>query len=125
MPPLGPLEKRVLETLWLRSEPLCVRDLQPAFSKIAYTTLMTTLDRLYRKGLLERNKRGRAFFYHPKITRSQLESAAAAEALHKAFAGGGHSWRVFLASLVDAVADRDHRLLEELDRLVRARLAEQ
>ena len=123
MTPLGPLEKRVLEVLWLRSEAMCVRDLQPAFSKMAYTTLMTTLDRLYRKGLLARTKRGRAFFYHPKMTRDQLESAAAADALRNAFKGGGH-WRALLASLVDAVADRDQQLLEELDRLVRARLAE-
>jgi len=122
--PLGPLERRVLDVLWLRAEPLCVRDLQPEFSKMAYTTLMTTLDRLYRKGLLERAKRGRAFFYQPKMTRMQLESAAAAHALSNAVGRGALSWRVLLASLVDTVADRDHRLLEELDRLVRARLAE-
>ena len=122
MPAIGSLEKRVLEVLWACSEPVCVRDLQPAFSKKAYTTLMTTLDRLYRKGLLERTKRGRAFFYQPKMTRVQLESAAAADVLHNAFTRG-HSWRVVLASLVDTLADRDQQLLEELDRLVRARLA--
>src|SRR5262249_564737 len=121
--PLGPLEKRVLDVLWLRPEPICVRDLQPAFSKMAYTTLMTTLDRLYRKGLLERTKRGRAFFYHPKMPRPGFESKMVADALTKAIAGG-LSLRSLLVSLVDTVADRDHRLLEELDRLVRARLAE-
>src|SRR5438477_7558476 len=59
----GPLEWRVLEALWERNDPGSVRDLQPAFAEIAYTTLMTTLDRLHRKGVLDRIKRGRAFFY--------------------------------------------------------------
>jgi predicted transcriptional regulator len=122
MPALGSLERRVLEVLWACSEPVCVRDLQPAFSKKAYTTLMTTLDRLYRKGMLERTKRGRAFFYRPKMTRPQFESAAAADALRSAFTRG-LSWRAVLSSVVDTLADRDHQLLEELDRLVRARLA--
>jgi len=122
MAPLGSLERRVLEALWASPEPVCVRDLQPAFSKKAYTTLMTTLDRLYRKGMLERTKRGRAFFYHPKMTKAQLESAAAADALRNAFTRG-RSWRIVLTSLVDTLADRDQQLLEELDRLVRARLA--
>src|SRR5262245_33118210 len=108
MTPLGPLEKRVLDVLWLRDQPLCVRDVQPEFSKMAYTTLMTTLDRLYRKGILERTKQGRAFFYRPRLTKSQLESAVAADALRNAVGRGGLSWRNVLASLVDTIAARDH-----------------
>lgn len=122
--PLGPLEKRILGALWARSEPSCVRDVQLEFSNMAYTTLMTTLDRLYRKGLLERSKRGRAFFYYPKVTRHQLESAAAAAAMRHAFTEGGPSLPALLESLVDTVADRDRLLLKELERLVRLRLAE-
>ncbi|HEX7778752.1 MAG TPA: BlaI/MecI/CopY family transcriptional regulator, partial [Vicinamibacterales bacterium] len=48
---LGPLEWRVLEALWSRTTLASVRDLQPDFPEIAYTTLMTTLDRLYRKSV--------------------------------------------------------------------------
>jgi len=58
--PFGPLEWRVLEALWERGDAASVRDLQPRFSDIAYTTLMTTLDRLHRKGVLDRTKQGRA-----------------------------------------------------------------
>ena len=58
---LGPLEWRVLEALWARTTIASVRDLQPEFPDIAYTTLMTTLDRLHRKGVLLREKNGRAF----------------------------------------------------------------
>ena len=53
---LGPLEWRVLDALWQRGTPGTVRDLQPAFADIAYTTLMTTLDRLHRKHVLTRSK---------------------------------------------------------------------
>ena len=74
---LGPLEWRVLETLWSRETPASVRDLQPEFSEIAYTTLMTTLDRLFRKGVLGRSKQGRAFFYVPRLTRQEFESGRA------------------------------------------------
>ena len=56
----GPLESRVLEALWARETAASVRDLQPQFPQVAYTTLMTTLDRLYRKGALMRHKAGRA-----------------------------------------------------------------
>ena len=51
-----------------------VRDLQPEFPGSAYTTLMTTMDRLHRKGVLERRKVGRAFAYRPVSSREQLES---------------------------------------------------
>ena len=56
----GALELRVLEALWARADAATVRDLEPAFAGIAYTTLMTTLDRLHRKGVLLREKAGRA-----------------------------------------------------------------
>lgn len=68
---LGPLEHRVLDALWARNAPARVRDLQPSFSDIAYTTLMTTLDRLHRKGVLERILDGRAFAYRPRFTRAE------------------------------------------------------
>ena len=70
----GPLEIRVLEALWARETPACVRDLQPDFPAVAYTTLMTTLDRLFRKGMLVRSKNGRAFYYTPKATYDEMMS---------------------------------------------------
>src|SRR6266545_2624476 len=60
---LGPLEREVLEVTWRRGETR-VRDVFSAFDeKVAYTTVMTTLDRLYKKRLLSRRKEGRAFLY--------------------------------------------------------------
>ena len=120
---LGPLEWRTLEALWAREEPASVRDLIDAFPEIAYTTLMTTLDRLYRKGMLAREKQGRAFVYRPQFTRSEFDAARAGDAVRAAVEAGG-SLTPLVSCLVDAVGDRDRELLDELEALVAARRAE-
>jgi hypothetical protein len=63
---LGPLEMQVMNVAW--SVGRCsVRDVVERLnSKLAYTTVMTTLDRLFKKGLLEREKSERAFLYSPR-----------------------------------------------------------
>ena len=54
--PLGPLEVAVMEILWQRGES-AVRDVVDRLERpLAYTTVMTTLDRLYKKALLDRRK---------------------------------------------------------------------
>ncbi|MEO8677614.1 MAG: BlaI/MecI/CopY family transcriptional regulator [Vicinamibacterales bacterium] len=117
----GPLERRVLEALWTRPAPACVRDLQPDFPRVAYTTLMTTLDRLFRKGVLTREKSGRAFFYRAAWTRDELQSRLAGSALATLLPGELSSVRPILSMFVDAVGNRDRGLLDELEKLVRAR----
>jgi predicted transcriptional regulator len=117
----GPLELRVLEALWARREPACVRDLQPDFPGVAYTTLMTTLDRLFRKGVLTRSKAGRAFFYRAEQTRDQLQSQLAGSALATLLPGELASVRPILSMFVDAVGNRDRALLDELENLIRNR----
>lgn len=120
----GPLERRVLESLWQRSESASVRDLQPEFPDIAYTTLMTTLDRLFRKDVLERVKQGRAFVYVPRLSRSEFESARAANALRTAIEGDQAALAPLMSFFVEAVSERDQHLLDDLEALVRARRAE-
>ena len=117
----GPLEIRVLETLWSRSTPACVRDIQPQFPGVAYTTLMTTLDRLFRKGTLTREKSGRAFFYRPKATQQALISELAGSTFATLLPVDAASVRPILSMFVDTVGDRDESLLDELEDLVRAR----
>lgn len=117
----GPLEIRVLESLWSRNAPSCVKDIQPDFPGVAYTTLMTTLDRLFRKGTLQRHKSGRAFFYTPKRSRQQLISDVAGSAFATLLTGDHATARPILSMFVDSVVDRDAALLDELEALVRAR----
>ena len=117
----GPLESRVLDALWSRGTAACVRDLQPAFSGVAYTTLMTTLDRLFRKGVLRRDKNGRAFFYQPQFSRDEWRTQLAGSAFATMLPGDGSAMRPILSQFVDAVGERDRALLDELEQLVRAR----
>jgi predicted transcriptional regulator len=118
---VGPLERRVLDCLWARTTRASVRDLQPEFPSTAYTTLMTTLDRLHRKGWLARVKEGRAFFYEPRLSREEVASALARQAFERVL-GTGHGWlRPVLSTLVDAVSEHDASALDDLERLVRER----
>jgi predicted transcriptional regulator len=114
---LGPLEARVLDALWTRACPCSVRNLQQAFPGVAYTTLMTTLDRLHRKGVLVREKLGRAFVYAPRESRERFLAARAGGGLAPLLAdreGAG----ALLSFFVDAVGQQDEALLDELERLI-------
>ncbi|HXA35315.1 MAG TPA: BlaI/MecI/CopY family transcriptional regulator [Steroidobacteraceae bacterium] len=116
---LGPLETRVLEHLWDRDRAVTVRDVQLAFAGLAYTTLMTTLDRLYRKGLLLRRRLGRAFTYQPRCSRDELLSEVVSGHVTDLLGARGASTMI-LSTLVRAVGRSDAALLDELDVLVQA-----
>src|SRR6266536_6052265 len=83
----GALELRVLDAMWRRGGEVSVRDLQSEFPVSAYTTLMTTMDRLHRKGVLERRKVGRAFAYRAVSSREELESGLITRALQPLLQG--------------------------------------
>jgi predicted transcriptional regulator len=117
----GPLEIRVLDALWARGTAACVRDIQPAFPGVAYTTLMTTLDRLFRKGTLARSKRGRAFYYAPTATHDEMMSALAGSAFKTLLPDNASALRPIMSMFVDTVGAQDETLLDELEALVRER----
>jgi predicted transcriptional regulator len=117
----GALELRVLHALWARPEPQSVRDLHPEFEGIAYTTLMTTLDRLHRKGVLEREKVGRAFLYRPRCSREALRSELADAALQAVFGDRARDLRPILSFFVETVSREDRESLAALERLVEER----
>ena len=114
---LGPLEARLLEAVWGRGS-VTVRELiTDGNLKIAYTTVMTTLDRLYKKQLLDRAAEGRAFRYTPRVSREQLQRAAAGHAIQQLLASGSAT-SLPLSYLVEAVTEHDIELLDELQKLV-------
>jgi predicted transcriptional regulator len=93
-----PLELLCLRALWSLGEGN-VKDVQQAIagSKVlAYTTVMTLLDRLARKGLLSRCKSGRAFLYSPQVSRDSLRRIALREFLDMYFEGSETQLRDFL-----------------------------
>jgi len=116
---LGSLEREVMAVVWARGE-ISVRDACACLgSAVAYTTVMTTMDRLFKKGLLARRKAGRAFLYSAAATREEIEGAVAAEIVQGLLQRDGSEPLPILSSLVDAVSDRDRALLDELERLIR------
>jgi predicted transcriptional regulator len=116
---LGHLEREVMEVVWAH-ERLTVREVQGLLSRrVAYTTVMTTLDRLFKKGFVARTRVGRAFVYAPAQTRHQTE-AAVASGLVSGFFSGGAAMPI-LSNLVDAVGSQDGGvdLLNALEEMVR------
>lgn len=114
---LGPLEKQMMEELWARGT-ATVRELyEEDKQNLAYTTVMTTLDRLYKKRLLNRVVEGRAFRYAPRQTQQELQRAAAVEGIRQLLASEASS-SLPLSYLVEALSDHDAELLDELQELV-------
>jgi len=121
---LGKLERQVLEETWLRGE-VSVRDIYRAFEeRVAYTTLMTTLDRLFRKNLLARRKDGRAFLYAPLVGREEFERGVKEDVVDGLLGHGADQVEPVLACIVDTITERDRELLDELDRLVQEKKRE-
>jgi predicted transcriptional regulator len=121
---LGKLERQVLDQTWQRGE-VSVRDIYLAFEeRIAYTTLMTTLDRLYKKHLLNRRKDGRAFFYAPAVSREEFEHGIREDVIDGLLDGGVEGIQPVLACIVDTISEHDRQLLDELDRLVKEKKRE-
>ena len=114
---LGPLEERLLEALWQHG-PATVRELMDSgYHDLAYTTVMTTLDRLFKKGVLTREAEGRAFRYAPRFSREELHREAAGEAVRQMLDASPAS-SLPLSYLVEILSERDAQLLDELRQLV-------
>jgi predicted transcriptional regulator len=121
---LGELEREVMRLAWRGGE-VSVREVHLSLDEgKAYTTVMTTLDRLFRKGLLTRRKSGRAYLYSPRMTREEFERGFAADILDGLLSRDVGGDEALLCCIVDAVSDRDRELLDELDRLVRQKKQE-
>jgi len=121
---LGKLEREVLNEIWRRDE-VSVRDVYLAFGEsVAYTTLMTTLDRLFKKRLLTRRKDGRAFVYLPAVSRAELEQGIREDVIDGLLGQGAEAVEPLLACIVDTVSERDRELLDELDRLIKEKRRE-
>ena len=114
---LGPLEQELLSALWMRGSATVREMLDVGGIDLAYTTVMTTLDRLYKKQLLNRSSEGRAFRYSPRYTQEELEKAAVGEAVRQLL-GSGEAAALPLSYLVEAVSEHDAGLLDDLQRLL-------
>lgn len=114
---LGELESEVIRIIW-DNPASSAGDVQERLSverQLAYTTVVTVLDRLFKKGLLTRRKEGKAFLYSPRLTREEFNEIITRDVLAGLLKEGS---RPTLTTFVDLVAT-DEQLLEELEELVR------
>jgi predicted transcriptional regulator len=121
---LGRLEREVMEEAWERGE-TSVAEVHKSFGeRVAYTTLMTTLDRLFKKGLLERRKDGRAFLYSPRVSREEFERGVAEDVIDGLLDRDAEMVEPLLACIVETVSERDREHLDTLLRLVQEKRQE-
>ncbi len=100
---LGELERSVMEQLWASPEAQSVREVHAALThdrELAYTTVMTVLDRLAKKGLVRREREGRAYLYRPDRNREDL----IADVMHTALEGQGADRTAALVAFVGRVS---------------------
>ena len=110
----GDLEAVIMQLVWDRGHPVTVRDLFDEMRQeraIAYTTVMSTMDNLHRKGWLDRVKDGKAYRYTPTASREEYSARLMREAL----VGGGDTEAV----LSHFVAQMDGEESEVLRAVVR------
>ena len=101
----GDLEAVVMDVLWSRSEPSTVRSVHDELvtqRQIAYTTVMSTMDNLFRKGWLLRDKVGLAYQYRPVMSREEHS----AKLMRTVFESGGDS-ELILNFFLEQIADDD------------------
>jgi predicted transcriptional regulator len=114
---LGPLEQRLLDALWTRGNATVRELVEDEYQDLAYTTVMTTLDRLYKKNILHRAEEGRAFRYTPRLSREELHREVAGQAFRQLLDASPAS-TLPLSFLVEILSERDTQLLDDLRKLV-------
>ncbi|WP_100444934.1 BlaI/MecI/CopY family transcriptional regulator [Glycomyces xiaoerkulensis] len=98
---LGELEAVVMDVLWSSDGPVTVRRALESLERDpepAYTTVMTVMDNLHRKGMVTRERDGRAWAYRPAQSREDFEAES-------------------MASVLESAADRDATLLSFIGRI--------
>lgn len=120
---LGPLESQIMELVWKLGEcSVCdiARDLPEAR---AYTTVMTTLTRLFHKGILNRTRDDRKFVYSARLGRQELEEAIAREITAQLLAilVSSHAREMVILSLLESLRLQDPTFFDAAVNLTRAR----
>jgi predicted transcriptional regulator len=108
----GELEAAVMQRLWAADDGATVREVYEELRRdreIAYTTVMSTIHNLHRKGRLTREREGKAHRYRPTATRAEYSAAVMGEALRS----GGDS-EAILSHFVGQMSDDESRRLHAL-----------
>jgi predicted transcriptional regulator len=106
----GELESEVLAALWASSQPMTPGDvLKELGGSLAYTTVMTTLARLFEKGLVARRRSGRSYSYSPSVREADLAARRFRTMLDR-----GHDRDAVLQGFVGELSPDEERALRAL-----------
>jgi predicted transcriptional regulator len=117
---LGQREREVLSVLWSQGSANVQQVAERLSTVLAYTTVMTTLDRLFKKGLLQREKKDRAFIYSAHLTAREIEEQRASDLVRRFFSDSRERPDILLSCLVDAVHHYDTAMLDQLESKIRS-----
>lgn len=114
--PPGALEAEILATLWAADQPLTPAAVQGELgAELAYTTVMTALSRLHAKGVVNRERMGRAYAYTAVLDQPGIAAARMRQVLE-----AGQDREAVLARFVGSLSNDDERVLTGLLRKPRA-----
>ena len=119
---LGPLEQQLHRPVWMRGTATVREVLQDSSIWQTYSTVLTTMDRLFRKGLLNRTPEGKAFRYWVRCSPEELQRRSAISGLRQLLRTEDAA--LHLSYFVEAVGAEDEKLLDELQALVERQRAE-
>ncbi len=111
MPEFGQLESAIMDVIWAGDRPQSVREVRERMAygrPVAYTTVMTVMGILHGKGVLRREKQGRAWRYWPAETKEEHDARLMAEALRS---GGDH--RLTIRRFLERVSDDELASLQD------------
>jgi predicted transcriptional regulator len=104
------LEDEVLAVLWTSGRPMTPAEVQLEFDdRLAYTTVMSTLTRMYRKGLVSRETLGKGYVYTPTVDEASHTAQAMTDLLSRRRDRAG-----VLARFVSSLKPEDEELLQRL-----------
>ena len=121
---LGDLEARVMQAVWDIGRAVPARTVHERIARehsIAIHTVITVLNKLVEKGLLQREKQGELLHFAPRLTEEEFRAQASRRVVEGILSFGPEA---VTASFVDVLAEQDPEQLAELGRLIRRRLKE-
>lgn len=111
---LTPLELEIMQVLW-KAGPCTVAEVQPQVrGELAYTTVQTMLNVLWRKKKVKRIREGRAFRYSPMVSRERATGSALRDLVSRMFGGSSEALLMAMVDTRQISAEELSRLAEKL-----------